>query len=85
MHGMGQVITDKRHVGARLCGCGVAHLHFGATVLNVSADLLPYLAETFAAAAREHRRSENAALGLEEAPARGGELVLGKFPLGTKP
>jgi hypothetical protein len=60
MHGTGHIVTSKQEVGVRLCGCGGAHVSFGAVVINVSPSLLPHLAEIFAAAAREHRLADEA-------------------------
>jgi len=81
MHGSSCVLTDKEQFYVRVCGCGVVHLGFGASSVNVSPDLIPFIAETLAIVARDlEMRRRTGGIRKEEASIDdAGNIVFGNF------
>jgi hypothetical protein len=45
-HGRDHVIDKPENFSVRLCGCGVAHLNFGPTTVNVTPEVALAITET---------------------------------------
>jgi len=73
--------TDDFYV--RICGCGVVHLSFGATTLNLSSEAVIAVTETLKGISREVRTQLKKQMTQLEAsaPSSEGNVVQGRFPV----
>ncbi|MGE0616647.1 MAG: hypothetical protein AB7P04_13515 [Bacteriovoracia bacterium] len=77
-HGGPCVMTNTDQFYVRACGCGVVHLSFGPSVINVSQEAFVAVAETMAELSQEIRKRIQAP---EQATVdSAGNVIYGRFP-----
>ncbi len=76
------VMTDTDSFYVKVCGCGVVHLNFGPTLLNLSPEVLVAVSETLKEVAQGIRLKWNEDLARVDhlTPETDGTVIQGRFP-----
>lgn len=79
------VFDEKEFFQAKVCSCGVIHLYFGSTTINLSASALKFVAETLNEVVRDQRFIEQTdpVNGNEASLDDIGSVIRGYFPRTT--
>ncbi len=86
-HAVPCVMTNMEQFHVRVCGCGVVHISFGSTVVNVSSEVAIAISETLREVSGELRKRlalQNSGK-LDQPTFNSDNVILGKFPTTQQP